>query len=66
MLLLPVLMSRLGVLWHLEHLASSGGDAMPKNELELELSEELDSLPESSLVTCSTFCTGCGRGLLLA
>jgi hypothetical protein len=60
MLLLPVLMSRLGVLWHREHLANSGGDIMPKLNEEDELLEDM----ESSLVTWRTFCCGTGRGLL--
>lgn len=61
MLLCRVLMSRLGVRWHREHLASSGGDAKPMSMEVRELSEDDDD--ESSL-DCSTFCTGCARGLL--
>ena len=61
MLDLPVLKSMLEVLWHREHLATSGAENMSREvrelELEFELEVELDLLDdedvliESSLVT---------------
>jgi len=60
MLDLPVLTSTLEVLWHREHLATSGNENMSRDVRELELESELeveldllddDELIESSLVT---------------
>jgi hypothetical protein len=55
---LPVMMSMLGVRWHLEHLAISGEEKMlyllpPDDEEELFV-----DVMESSLVTWRTFCCG--------
>ena len=65
MLFFPVWRSRLGVLWHREHLACS----IPWNDEDdddSELSElsELSALSIPSLVTCKTFWMGQGLGLL--
>jgi len=73
MLDFPVLKLVLDVLWHREHLATSGAENMSKDVRELELEFELeveldlldeDELIESSLVTWSMFCCGTGRGLI--
>lgn len=74
MLDLPVFKSMLEVLWHREHLATSGAENMSRDVRELELEFELDVeldlsdadevLIESSLVTWSRFCCGTGRGLI--
>jgi hypothetical protein len=53
---LPVMMSMLGVRWHLEHLAISGEEKMlcllpPDDDEELVV-----DVIESSLVTWRTFC----------
>lgn len=56
---LPVLMSMLGVRWHLEHRAISGDEKMlcmlPRPD---EEEDEGADESESSLVTASTFCCG--------
>ena len=59
MLFFPVWRSRLGVLWHREHLAC----AIPSNDDDSELSLP-SALSIPSLVTCKTFWIGQGLGRL--
>lgn len=58
-LLRPVFTSMLDVRWHLEQRARSKEDVSERLE-----EEERSDRVESSLVACSTFCTGWGRGRL--